>query len=105
MTEATPAPERDSIEGRATVTLKVRAPSLGTLTLRLAESLTVQSIVSPQLGRLLFFRVVGQNSIIVSLPSMVFRDQQFSLSVAYAGRLEPQTLDREAITVEQAQHP
>jgi peptidase M1-like protein len=97
--DATFAPERQSIDGKATVTLKVRAPSLGTLTLRLADSLIVRSIVSPQLGRLLFFRVVGQNSVIVSLPSMVFRDQQFSLAVAYSGHIEPQALDREAISV------
>jgi hypothetical protein len=101
--DATFAPERQWIDGRATVALKVRAPSLGTITLRLADALTVQSIVSAQLGRLLFFRVVGQNSVIVGLPSMVFRDQQFSLTIAYAGRLEPQALDREAVSVQRDQ--
>ncbi len=97
--DATFNPDREWVEGRTIVTLKVRALSMGTLTLRLAESLTVQSIVSQQLGRLLFFRVVGQNSIIVSLPSMVFKDQVVSLSVSYAGRLSPQLLDREAVAV------
>ncbi len=92
-------PDREWVEGRTTIALKVRAPSIGTLTLKLAESLAVQSIGSPQLGRLLFFRVVGQNSIIVSLPSMAFKDQQLSLTVTYAGRLGPQVLDREAIAV------
>jgi hypothetical protein len=98
--DASFAPDRQWIDGRATVALKVRAPSLSTVTLRLADALTVQSIISPQLGRLLFFRVVGQNSVIVGLPSMVFKDQQFSLTVAYAGRLEPQVLDREAVSVQ-----
>lgn len=92
-------PEREWLEGQATVALKVLAPSLATLTLRLAESLRVESIVSPQLGRLLHFRVVGQNSIIVSLPSMALRNQLLSLSVRYAGRLAPQVLDREAVSV------
>ena len=101
--DATFFPGRESIEGQATVTLKVRSPQLATLTLRLADSLAVSSVVSPQLGRLLFFRVVGQNSIIVGLPAMVFRDQQFSLVVAYSGRLEPQVLDREAIAVDGGQ--
>ena len=92
-------PERTWIEGRTTITAKVRAPSLGTLTLRLADPLNVQTIASAQLGRLLFFRVVGQNSIIVSLPARVYRDQQFSLTVAYSGRLDSQALDREAVEV------
>jgi hypothetical protein len=97
--EATFDPGREWLEGRTTLAVKVRAPSMGTLTFKLAETLNVQSIVSQQLGRLLFFRVVGQNSVIISLPSMVFRDQQLSLTVTYAGRLPPQVLDREAIAV------
>ncbi len=97
--DASITPERAWIEGRTTVTLKVRAPSLGTLTLRLADPLAVRTIASDQLGRLLFFRVVGQNSIIVSLPSRVFKDQQFSVTIAYSGRLESQALDREAVSV------
>ncbi|MGE5814757.1 MAG: M1 family aminopeptidase, partial [Acidobacteriota bacterium] len=101
--DATFAPERQWIDGRATVVLKIRAPSLGTITLRLADALVVRSIVSPQLGRLLFFRVVGQNSVIIGLPSMVFRDQQFALTVTYGGRLEPQVLDREAVSVQRDQ--
>ncbi len=97
--DAAITPERAWIDGNATVTLKVRAPSLGTLTLRLADPLAVQTITSAELGRLLFFRVVGQNSIIVSLPMRVFKDQQFSLTVAYSGRLDSQALDREAVNV------
>jgi hypothetical protein len=92
-------PAREWVDGRTTILIKVRTPSTGTLTLKLADSLNVRAIVSPQLGRLLFFRVVGQNSIIVSLPSRVFKDQQFSVTVAYAGRLAPQLLDREAVAV------
>ena len=41
---------------------------MGTLTLRLAESLVVRSVTAPGLGRLLTLRVKGQNSVIVNLP-------------------------------------
>ena len=37
--------------------LRVRAPALGALTLRLADSLVVQSIVSDEFGRLFGIRV------------------------------------------------
>ena len=47
--------------------IRIRALALTTLTLRLAEPLTVRSILSPELGRLLHLRVVGQNSVIVNL--------------------------------------
>ena len=50
-------PERQWVEGRARITLKARSSYLATLTLRLADSLTVSNIFSPQYGRLLFLRV------------------------------------------------
>jgi Peptidase family M1 domain len=88
-------PERHFIEGRARVRLKVRAYMLGTLTLKLADSLAVQSIVSTEYGRLFGIRVKNQNSFVVNLPAAVPRDKELTLTVTYAGRLEPQTPDRE----------
>jgi hypothetical protein len=99
--EAAFDPERLWIDGRASVRIRIRALALTTLTLRLAEPLTVRSIVSPELGRLLHLRVVGQNSVIVNLPGTVIRNTELWLQVNYSGRIEPQMLEREAITVDQ----
>lgn len=93
------APERELLNGRATLAVKVRDTAIANFSLRLADGLNVRSIVSPQLGRLMYFRVLGQNSIVVNLPAMVYNGQQFAFTVNYAGRMPPQTLDREAIAV------
>jgi hypothetical protein len=94
-------PERDWIEGRATLKVRVRSWVTTTLTLRLAESLVVRGVSSPELGRLMQLRVVGQNNVIVGLPENVARDTVFSIGVTYSGRLPAQSLEREAIQVEQ----
>jgi hypothetical protein len=99
--EAAFDPERLWIDGRSRVRIRIRALALTTLTLRLAEPLTVRSLFSPELGRLLHLRVVGQNSVIVNLPAAITRNTELWLQVNYSGRLEPQTLEREAITVQQ----
>ena len=93
------SPERQWIEGRARVQLRVRAPAIASLTLRLASSLTVRSIVSDQFGRLFAVRVRDQNAVIVNLPSFVLRDEELLLTVAYGGRLEPQREDPEAVAL------
>jgi hypothetical protein len=95
--EAAFAPDREFIEGQTTLDVRVRDTAISNFTLRLAETLVVRSIVSPQLGRLMHFRVLGQNSVFVTLPVMVYKGQRFSLMVNYSGRLAPQTFDREAI--------
>ena len=98
--EASFDPDRLWIDARARMEIRIQSTALTTLTLRLAESLTVRSIASPELGRLLHLRVVGQNSVIVNLPTTVRRDTQLSLFVVYSGRIEPQSLEREAIAVQ-----
>jgi hypothetical protein len=90
-------PDRHWIEGRARIYLKTRATVLNALTLKLADSLVVQSIVSNEFGRLFGIRVKNQNTIVVNLPSTVLKDTTLTLNVSYAGRLEPQTPDREAL--------
>jgi hypothetical protein len=95
--EASFEPERLWIDGRANLLIKVRSLALTTLTLRLAEPLSVRTIVSPELGRLLHLRVVGQNSVIVNLPAAVTQNTHLWLQVTYSGRIEPQTIEREAI--------
>jgi hypothetical protein len=96
-------PERLWVDGTARLRIRVKSYILNSLTLRLAEPLVVRQVFSPELGRLLHLRVVGQNSVIVNLPGGVTRDTVLSLDVVYGGRLEPQRIDREGITVVQQQ--
>jgi aminopeptidase N len=90
------SPDRQWIDGRAKLQLRVQSAAVNSLTLRLAESLVVQSIASDRFGRLPSFRVRNQNSLVVNLPSVMLRDDEMTLSIAYAGRLEPQREDTEA---------
>jgi hypothetical protein len=94
-------PERQWLDGRVRLRLKVRALAIGSITMRLAESLVVQSIVSYEHGRLFGVRVKNQNTIVVNLPTTLQRDAEVTLTVTYAGRLEPQTPDRETMALAQ----
>ena len=81
-------PERAWLEGRTSMRVRVRAFALATLTLRLEEPLAVSAVRSNLHGRLLAIRVRGQNSLLVSLPRPLYRDDVLTLDVAYAGRVE-----------------
>ena len=94
------APERALIDGTARIKVKIRAPGVAVLNLRLAESLAVRGVYSPDFGRLLHLRVVNQNSLIVSLPVTAVRGSELWLNVFYSGRVLSQELDREAVAVE-----
>jgi Peptidase family M1 domain len=95
------APERLWVDGTARLTIHVRSASLSTLTLRLADALVVRSITSPQFGRLLHLRVVGQNNVLVGFPGTIVSDTDVDLVVTYGGRLLPQGIDREAIALQE----
>jgi hypothetical protein len=101
--EVSVTPDRQWIDGRARIHLKVRAYVLGTLTLRLADPLVVQSIVSYEHGRLFGIRVKHQNTLVINLPTAIGRDRELTLTITYAGRLEPQTPDRETVSFEGVQ--
>jgi hypothetical protein len=94
-------PERGWIDGNVRMKVKIRASSATSLTFRLAEPLTVRGVYSPDFGRLLHLRVVGQNALIVNLPAVLTRDTEIWLDVLYSGMLPPQSFDREAIQVNQ----
>jgi hypothetical protein len=95
------APERMWVDGTAKLTIRTRSPYVSTLTLRLADSLVVRSITSPQFGRLLHLRVVGQNSVLVGFPGTVVSDTDVDLVITYGGRLPPQGVEREALSLDQ----
>jgi hypothetical protein len=96
-------PERQFIEGRTHVTLRIQADAAATLTMRLAEPLTVTSVVSSEFGRLLFFRIRNDDSLIVNLPVSAQRGAVLSFDIAYSGRLPTQALDRETVSLEAQQ--
>ena len=98
-------PSRLWVSGRASVQLRITTAAASTLTIRLAQALTVASVSSPTLGELLFLRIIGQNTILVGLPHLVERDSVITLDVVYGGRLEAQALDREAIAPQGVQRP
>src|SRR5206468_3367055 len=95
--DLTISPDRLWLDSRARVLLKVRSAEINTLTLRLADSLVVQSIASDQFGGLFALRLKNQNSIIIKLPTQVPRDTVMTLTVVYSGRVEPQVNDRELL--------
>jgi len=94
-------PERHWIDGRARLSIRVGENPVNNLTLQLAEPLVVQSIMSDKYGRLFNMRVKGEDSVMVSLPTTLSRGAELTLTVTYAGRLEPQTLDVESMAVGQ----
>ena len=99
--EASFAPERSWVEGTARLTVRARSPYFSTLTVRLAEPLVVRSVTSPQYGRLLHLRVVGQNNVLVGFPSTIVSQSDIDIVINYGGRLPPQSIDREAVAVQQ----
>jgi hypothetical protein len=69
--DATITPDRQWMDGRVRMRLKVRALAIGAITMRLAETLVVQSIVSYEHGRLFGIRVKNQNTLVVNLPTVL----------------------------------
>lgn len=98
--DATFSPEREWLDGRTRLKIRIKAYALAALTLRLAEEFTVQSITSDELGRLMFLRVRNQSNVVVNLPSPVARDLELTLNIAYAGRIRTQSIDQESIDVQ-----
>ena len=90
------SPDREWLEGLARVRLQVKSYALGTITMRLDDSLSVRSIVCDEFGRLFGIRVKNQNSIVINLPATVPQDTVLEVTIAYSGRVPPQKLEREA---------
>jgi hypothetical protein len=99
--DASIVPERQSIEGRARLAIRVRSTSISTLMLRLAEELEVSGVTSVEHGRLLFLRLRNQNTILINLPRILQQDADLTLVITYAGRLTSQELDVDTVQVQQ----
>lgn len=94
-------PDREWMEGRTKMQLRIKAHTASVLTLRFNDSLNVSSVVSDEFGRLLFLRVRNQNALLVNLPQPVPRDFPMSLTIAYSGRISRQSIQEESIAVGQ----
>ena len=80
------------IEGQTRLALRVNALNVRSLTLRLSDALRVRAVTSRELGPLLFFRMSGQNNLVVNLPSEAPIGTEFTLTVSYAGLVEAEEL-------------
>ncbi|MCX6544980.1 MAG: M1 family aminopeptidase [Acidobacteria bacterium] len=98
-------PDRYWLEGVARIRLRVKDPALNRLTLRLAESLAITGIYSPEFGRLLSLRVRNQASAMISLPAIAASGTEITLLVGYSGRLVPPPPDHEGIGPQFPQDP
>ena len=85
-------PERLWLSGRASLTLRMRQDA-SAFQLRLAETLVVSSVSSPELGRVLPLHPSGQDSLLVGLPVTVPAGAVVTIDVQYHGRLRPQVLE------------
>ena len=82
------------IRGRTRLAVRITGPNVSALTLRLADELDIHSIVSDQLGPLLFFRVPERNNVVVSLPAgSPPVGTEFVLDIRYSGLLKAQELE------------
>ena len=81
------------IDGTTRIALRVTGLRVSTVTLRLASALRVHSVTSRELGPLLFFRVRGQNDVVVNLPGAVRFGTDLTLVVRYSGLLPAPALD------------
>ena len=106
--DATIEPEKQTIQGRARLAIRVRSTSLSNVFLRLNEALAVTGVTSVEYGRLLYLRIRGQNNVLVNLPRVLPQDSDLTLVVTYEGRVPSQDLDVDVIEVaadEQEQGP
>ena len=93
----TATPSRNWIDASTTLSLRVSASAINSITLRLASPLVVKSIVSKEFGRLFGLRSKNQSNLLISLPVAVPRDTKLSLTITYTGRLDPVAPDRETL--------
>lgn len=85
-----------TIRAEDTLKLAVRQPT-GVVRFRLHEGLAVESVSSPGQGALLFFRVRGQDTVMVSLGSLGLEGGgEVTLRIRYRGAAPPAFLEEEA---------
>ncbi len=81
------------IVGTTHLAARVKGFPITSFSLRLADDLEVRSVTSNEFGPLLFFRMNGQNNLVINLPSEVSGGAEFTVTVTYEGDLAAQELD------------
>ena len=89
-------PARRLIAGEATLRLRLLAPTPA-IRLRLHDDLQVESVRSPLIGELLFFRVRHQDTLMVSLGTLASAAGEIALTVRYAGVHSPTEVEDEVL--------
>lgn len=89
-------PRENLVQGEDTLHFRLLQP-VATIRLKLAESMQVQWISSPQGGRHLFFRVRNQDSLMVSLGPLAGASAPVALTVRYAGSMNPEPVEQETL--------
>jgi hypothetical protein len=88
------------IEGTTRLRVRARRTIVGQLNVKLADSFALRGVFSEEYGRLFSIRARGMNVIVVHVPESIEEATEFTLTVAYAGRLEPQPPNREGLSPE-----
>ena len=88
------------IVGTTRLAVRVKERPVATFSLRLADELRVTSVTSREYGPLLFFRLSGQNNILINLPDEVPSGTEFSITVSYTGNLPGQQLEENWISTQ-----
>jgi hypothetical protein len=99
------SPNTQRIDGVVRMKIRVRAPSVQQLPVKLADALLVQSVTSDRFGRLFSVRAPGQDTVLVNLPATVIQGTDITLTFAYGGRLPSQAPSRETIAMAQEEPP
>ena len=81
------------IVGTTRIAARVKGLPITSFSLRLADDLAVRSVTSSEFGPLLFFRMNGQNNLVVNLPEELPGGAEFTVTVDYEGDLATQELD------------
>ena len=88
-TQQRPGARREFVECRIVGTTRLAAQVKGlpitSFSLRLADELAVRSVTSNEFGPLLFFRMNGQNNLVINLPEEVGGGTEFTVTVTYEG--------------------
>jgi peptidase M1-like protein len=89
-------PRQRTLQGQDTLRLRL-LNGMSTLRLRLDDALAVESVTSAEAGAHLFFRVRGQNSLMVALGPLGVAAGEIALTIRYAGAFSPEPVDSEIL--------